>query len=161
MIPKVLAATAAALCAAIGYLAIDRHVTALGEIQARAAQLKAKVQTRRDAETKLQATLAEVDNFRKLRAANASKLAALEELSRLLPDTAWVTDLRIEGGTIDISGLASQAVQLVPILERSAFFRDATLTAPLTFDQREDKERFSIRVRFRTTLPADATDTGQ
>lgn len=161
MVPMALAAAAAGLLSAAGWLAVDRHETALADIQAREASLKTKVQARREAEARLQASVAEVDAFKRLRATTPSKVAALEELSRLLPDTAWVTDLKIEGNTIDVSGLATQAVQLVPILERSAFFRDASLTSPLTFDQREDKERFSIRVRFRTTLPTDSTETGQ
>ena len=70
----------------------------------------------------------------------------------MIPDTAWITDLRIDGTTVDISGLAASAVALVPTLERSTLFVDATSTAPLTFDQRQDKERFSIRVRFRSAI---------
>lgn len=156
----VLAVVAVALAALAGWLAHERDEAALADIQARAALLKGKVQARRDAESRLLTTMAEAESFRKLRAATGSRLAALEELSRLLPDTAWVTDLRIEGNTIDISGLARQAVQLVPILERSQYFRDATLTAPLTFDSREDKERFSIRVRLRT-VQAEQQESGQ
>jgi len=33
---------------------------------------------------------------------------------------------------------------------RSAILTDAALTAPVTFDQREDKERFSVRVRVKS-----------
>ena len=38
---------------------------------------------------------------------------------------------------------------LIPTLERSPVFVDAVSVAPLTFDQQEAKERFSIRVRMR------------
>lgn len=74
----------------------------------------------------------------------------LEEITRILPDTAWVTDLRIESDIVDISGLAKSGASLIPLFERSTIFGEAALTAPVTFDQREDKERFSLRVRIRS-----------
>ncbi len=147
--PKVLAAIAAVQLATAAYLAIDRHETALGELQAQSSQLKKKVQAVREANLRAQAVSAEIDNFRRLRAANASRVAAIEEISRLLPDTAWVTDLKIEGANVSITGLAKSAMTLIPTLERSPVFVDAVSVAPLTFDQLEAKERFSIRVRMR------------
>lgn len=147
-----LAAATLALAAGAAYLAVDRHDAALDELQAGIARMKVKVQSARDAQNRSQAMIAEIDKFHRLRAAIPSKAAALEELTRLIPDTAWITDLRIDGTTVDISGLAASAVALVPTLERSTLFVDATSTAPLTFDQRQDKERFSIRVRFRSAI---------
>ena len=81
----------------------------------------------------------------------------LEELARILPDTAWLTDLRIEGDTVEISGLSTSAANLLPVLERSPHFVDAALAAPLTLDPREDKERFSLRVRVRRQPPERAS----
>lgn len=77
--------------------------------------------------------------------------AVVEEITRILPDTAWVTDLRIENDLVDISGLAKSGANLLPLFERSPIFGEAALTAPLTFDQREDKERFSLRVRIKSS----------
>ena len=156
LLPKLLGGTAALLAASAAYLAIDRHEAALSELQTQTTQMKGKVQALRDASARSQVLMSEVENFRRLRISTPSKVAALEELTRLLPDTAWVTDLKIDGSSVDISGLASSAITLIPILERSAFFVDATSTAPLTFDQREDKERFSIRVRIRNTALTEA-----
>ncbi len=155
LVPKLLAATAVSLAALAAYLVIDRNESALAEIQAQTARLKTKVQATRDAAAKSQTMMSEIESFRRLRTSIPSKVAALEELTRLIPDTAWVTDLKIDGSNVDIAGLATSAVTLVPILERSAFFVDATSTAPLTFDQREDKERFSIRVKIRSALTAE------
>ena len=84
-----------------------------------------------------------------MRSDTVSKLSVIEELTLLLPDSAWVTDLKIDGATVDISGFAKAAATLVPLLERSTMFVNATPTAPLTFDPREDKDRFSIRVQIR------------
>ena len=154
--PKVLALTAAGLAGLAAYLVIDRGEIALSEIQAQNARLKTKVQATRDATSKSQTMMSEIENFRRLRSTIPSKVAALEELTRLVPDSAWVTDLKIDGSNVDIAGLATSAVTLISILERSTFFVDATSTAPLTFDQREDKERFSIRVKIRSALAAES-----
>lgn len=147
--PKVLGAVAAAQLAVAGYLAIDRHEAALAQLQEQSSQLKKKLQFARESNLRAQAVSAEIENFRRVRAANASRVAAIEELTRLFPDLAWVTDLRIEGANVSISGLAKSAVTLIPTLERSPLFVDAVSAAPLTFDQREDKERYSIRVKLR------------
>ncbi len=154
--PKVLGAVAATQLAVAGYLAIDRHEAALAQLQEQSSQLKKKLQVARESNLRAQAVAAEIDNFRRVRAANASRVAAIEELTRLLPDMAWVTDLRIEGANVSISGLAKSAVSLIPTLERSPLFIDAVSTAPLTFDQREDKERFSMRVKLRGASMPDA-----
>lgn len=151
-----LALTAAGLAGLAAYLVIDRGEIALSEIQAQNARLKTKVQATRDATAKSQTMISEIENFRRLRSTIPSKVAALEELTRLVPDSAWVTDLKIDGSNVDIAGLATSAVTLISILERSTFFVDATSTAPLTFDQREDKERFSIRVKIRSALAAES-----
>lgn len=155
VVPKLLGAAAASLAALAAFLMIDRSETALAELQAQTASFKSKVQATRDAAAKSQTMISEIENFRRLRSSIPSKVAALEELTRLLPDTAWVTDLKIDGSNVDIAGLATSAVTLIPILERSAFFVDATSTAPVTFDQREDKERFSIRVKIRSAAVAE------
>lgn len=93
-----------------------------------------------------------VKDLAKLQAIKLRQVPAtmvLEEISRILPDSAWVTDLRIEKDVVDLSGLATSGANLLPLFERSPLFSDASLTAPVTFDQREDKERFSLRVRIK------------
>lgn len=133
---------------------MDRHEQALSALQQGSAKLKAQVQRQKDALIKTQSAFAEIAAFQKLRAETVSRVVILEELTRILPETAWITDLKIEGGMIDISGLAVSAAALVPMLERSKVFVDATSTASLTLDPREDKERFSIRARIRNGAAA-------
>ena len=101
-----------------------------------------------------------------LRACNQLKLGqvpsieVLEEISRVLPDSVWLSDLRIEGDTLDISGLAKSGAALPSLLEKSPLFADAALTAPLTLDPREDKERFSLRVRIKQPVAARQAAAG-
>ena len=138
------------LAATATYLYVDRHEQALATLQAETSKLRAKAQLQRDALAKTQTAYAEIASFQKLRTDSVSKVVVLEELTRILPETAWITDLKVDGPVVDISGLAVSAAALVPIMERSKVFVDATSTASLTLDPREEKERFSIRARLRS-----------
>ncbi|HZZ63084.1 MAG TPA: PilN domain-containing protein [Roseiarcus sp.] len=59
-----------------------------------------------------------------------SAVIALEELSKALPDDAHLTELRIEDGKIDIIGLARDASALIPLIEQSRQFTQATFVGP-------------------------------
>lgn len=141
--------SALALAGAAVYIVIDRHEAALRDLRTETAKLKTKALAARDGLTRAQGQYTEFANLQRARTEYISKPRVLDELTRLLPDTVWISDMRIEGSTIDVTGLASSASGVVKILERSNTFVDATLTAPLTFDQREDKERFSLRMKLR------------
>ena len=138
-----------ALAAAGTYLLVEKYETALSELQIQSDKQRVRSQLARDALAQSQASFGEIASIYKLRSENVARMAIIEELTTLFPDTAWVTDLKIDGDTIDVTGFAKSGAALIPPLERSALFVDATATAPLTFDQREDKDRFSIRVRIR------------
>lgn len=162
---RILSKTLAAMAALFGmcavYLVIERLDTALADLHAQSRELKKKLQAARDADARSQVIISEIENFRRLRASSTSRTAALEELTRLLPDTAWVTDLKIEGPNVNISGLAKSAVSLIPTLEKSQFFVDAISAAPVTFDPREEKERFSIRVKVRDAASLGTDKSGK
>jgi general secretion pathway protein L len=76
-------------------------------------------------------------------------VSVIENLTRLLPDSAWLTDLRIDGDTVDISGFSKSAASLIPILETSSVFSEAAFTSAVTRDPSEAKERFSMKLRVR------------
>lgn len=82
----------------------------------------------------------------------------LDELTRVLPDSAFLTEVTIDGDSIGITGHADQAAGLVAMLESSALFEAPTLDAPVTFDDHLDKERFTYRLRLhRTTVSGSPT----
>ncbi|BBU61759.1 hypothetical protein MSC49_16940 [Methylosinus sp. C49] len=77
-----------------------------------------------------------------------------EEVSRLLPDGAFVSDMRLvearEGErSIEIVGLADSAASLPALFDRSTLFADAKLTAPITPDPIEKRETFSLQAKVR------------
>ena len=151
-----LMAASLALAISAGWLALEQRETALGELQAQTSALKGKAQAHRDALAKSQVAGETISNFNALRREVVSRAAILEEISRILPDSAFITDLRVSGAVVDINGLATSASALVPLIENSPMFVDATSTAPLTFDPRENKERFGIRMRL-AAVPSGTT----
>lgn len=146
----ILAGAAVILTVSAALLLIDRHQQALSDIQTRTAQLTAKAQASRNALAKSKAQFADLSALQRLRDDYVSKAYALNELTKLLPDQVWLTDLKIEGTSIDITGFAASTSNVVRILERSSTFGDVSMTNAVTFDQREDRERFSLRMKLRT-----------
>lgn len=68
----------------------------------------------------------------------------LERLSQLLPDDTYLTDLHLDGERLRISGVSGQVAELVPLLERSGLFRNASFYAPTTRMVGTSTDRFSI-----------------
>jgi general secretion pathway protein L len=147
--PRALAALVLLLAGLAGMLSLSRHEAALEQIRAETAKLRTRAAGVRDTMEKSAAAVADLARLQRMKLGQVPAVEVLEELSRLLPDTVWLTDLRIEGDVIDVTGLAKSGAALPPLFVGSALFSDAALTAPVTLDQREDKERFSLRIRIR------------
>jgi general secretion pathway protein L len=69
---------------------------------------------------------------------------SLSELTRLLPDTAWVQLLSLRGDRIQIDGEALNAEALIRTLDESASFTDVKFTTPVYSIAPSGKQRFSI-----------------
>jgi general secretion pathway protein L len=146
---QALAAAICLLAISAAYLAISRHESALEQLRAETAAMKVKAAAVRRALDSSAAAVEELGRLQQIKRSQVPALVTLEEVSKLLPDSVWLTDLRIEGDTVEISGLASSGASLPSLFEQSALFAGAGLTAPLTLDPREDKERFTLRMRIR------------
>lgn len=71
-------------------------------------------------------------------------VAALEALSAILPDDTYLTDLTLDAGRLRMTGHSARATELVPLLEGSGDFRNATFSSPLTRMSGQSTDRFSI-----------------
>lgn len=74
-----------------------------------------------------------------------------EELSRLLPDHTYLSEVRVADGGVSLSGFSGDAAHLVRLLDHSPLFTGAHLTGPITPDKAEHKDHFSLAFRLRGT----------
>ena len=73
-----------------------------------------------------------------------SSVMVLEAISRVLPDSTYVTELRVEGDKMQVVGLTQDAPSLIKLIEQSPQFTRATFFAPTTRDQNDPGQRFHI-----------------
>ena len=76
-----------------------------------------------------------------------STVIALEILSQILPDNTYVTELRIEGDKLRLSGITRDAPGLIRRIEQTRHFSQATFFAPITRSASESGDRFAIETR--------------
>jgi general secretion pathway protein L len=72
-----------------------------------------------------------------------------EELSRVLPDHTYLSELRVADGSVSISGFSGDAAHLIRLLDQSPLFTGAHLTGAITPDSGEHKDHFSLAFRLR------------
>jgi general secretion pathway protein L len=71
-------------------------------------------------------------------------LSVMSELTRLLPDDTWLSDLRIETGEVQLTGYSAEAAALIPILDASPIFSNVRFLAPVTQNRLSEQERFQL-----------------
>ncbi len=82
-------------------------------------------------------------------AQGAALLAVLAELTRLLPDDAWLDSFEVRGDSVHLVGHATSAAALVGPLERSALFTEALFRSPVVPDRASGSERFELTLTLR------------
>jgi Tfp pilus assembly protein PilN len=106
-------------------------------------------------------SLRELENKRRLLATVASlettairPLPVLRELTEVVPGDAWLTMLTFDGKGVELTGQASQASLLIPLLENSPKLERVEFASPVT--RGRDKEQFRIRAAWEPAPPPPA-----
>jgi general secretion pathway protein L len=71
----------------------------------------------------------------------------LEALSSVLPDDTYLTDMNVDDARLRITGVSGRAAEIVPLLEKSGHFNNASFYAPTTRISGQTTDRFSIEAK--------------
>jgi len=132
------------LLAAASSLAVGAYVGSA--LDSRQQELQHAIAQRRAALRANQGGSAEM-LLAKRKQTSPSSVMVLEAISRVLPDSTYVTELRVEGDKLQMIGLTRDAPSLIKLMEQSPQFTRATFFAPTTRDQNDPGERFHIEAR--------------
>jgi general secretion pathway protein L len=95
----------------------------------------------------------EISELEKILSEEISMIEMLKELTRLLPPSVWIWNLKYNGKEIEISGFADSASDLISLIDKSPFFDKVEFMAPVTKERQvkpegpQEKERFKIKAR--------------
>jgi general secretion pathway protein L len=115
---------------------IDRQIMLRKEDVKKVEALKKDIENSND----------EVSSINNFKGNKPMALNILRELTTILPQSTWLTRMRITETTADIEGYASSATGILPKLEASKYFRKAEFASPTFRDARQNADRFIIKM---------------
>jgi general secretion pathway protein L len=141
--PRLLRVALLGTClAALVSFAISSYV--VGSLEAEQQELQARIAQRRASLQLNQGGGSAETLLARRKQTSPSSVMVLEGISRVLPDTTYVTELRIEGDKMQVAGLTQDAPSLIRLIEQSPQFTRATFFAPTTRAPEDPGERFHV-----------------
>jgi general secretion pathway protein L len=139
-----LAGAAAALLAAAIVLPIYLRGAALEETRQRVDGLKAGAESALALRREIDRLRSESEFLATKKKQVPSALAALAQLTKIVPDDAWLSEFHLAENEVRISGTAASASGLITAIEQSGVFRKASFRSPVTKAATGDTERFNL-----------------
>lgn len=123
-----------------------RYDRAIAEVSAQSDTLQVRARKVRTALDEREKRLGVLAALRTQIAKSQSATEIWEELSRVLPDTAWLTDMTVTPDRVRIAGFAKEAAAIVAPLEGSPMFENAEFTSAVVRVPGQSGERFSLQM---------------
>lgn len=123
------------------------YAAAQRNAEERLSFLEPKARTVRETLNKRAAAVAKINTLRAQLATQRSISEIWEEISKTLPDTAYLTDLHIKDGAATLIGFSSSASSLIAPLENAPMFEDAVFVSPVIKVAGKQGERFEIKLQ--------------
>jgi general secretion pathway protein L len=74
----------------------------------------------------------------------APAVAVLNEVSAILPQTAWLESLSLDGARVELKGKGTNVPELIDVLEGSDVFSDVNFEAATELNEEQNADAFSI-----------------
>jgi general secretion pathway protein L len=141
---RALALLALLLAAAAVAIPLHERRSTAADLQAQLAVAKAEAEDSLALRQRLEKVSASSDFLaaEKTRVPMAGLILA--EVTRVLPDQAYLARLDWRDGTLQLEGFAEAAAALVGLLDRSPMFQAPQFRSPVTPDRRTELERFHV-----------------
>ena len=124
-----------------------RQSNILTRLDEEATSLQTRTFTARQISGQLEIQYTQLTWMTNRRKSYSSATETWENLSGVLPNQAWLSELQITGRDVKVIGFAEQAAPLVTLLENHPSFESVRLAAPISLDNRRNAERFSLALR--------------
>lgn len=116
----------------------------LRQLQNENQKLGPAIDALRREDTQLQLLRKEASYLSDLEQRRGEVLRLLDELSKIVPNNVYLSNLRYRAGVLEVQGNAENASALIPLLERSALFEKVGFNAPSNRG-RDNRETFSLK----------------
>jgi general secretion pathway protein L len=126
----------------------------LRQLQAEMQRIEPSVAALRSEEEALKKARTEQLFFTSLDHRRGELLKVLDELTKVVPASAYLSNLRYRAGSVEVQGSAENASGLIPLLERSPVFENVGFNAPSNRG-RDNRETFSLRAELEQSRRAD------
>jgi general secretion pathway protein L len=152
----ILASIALALSLTWGAGVFIRYRSELNSINAEIKKIRPEVEAIEKLQKRKEELGKEISELREIEVGEVSMIEILQELTRLLPTTAWIWNFKCNGKEIEISGFGDSAANLIPLLNNSPFFEKVEFLAPVTKErimtgpEVKEQERFKIKAKLRS-----------
>ncbi|HVO95957.1 MAG TPA: PilN domain-containing protein, partial [Terriglobales bacterium] len=116
----------------------------LRQLQKENEKLQPAVEALRREDDELQQLQKQVSYVAELDRRRGELISILDELSKIVPTTAYLSTLRYRAGVLEMQGSAENASALIPLLERSPLYENVGFNAPSNRG-RDNRETFSLK----------------
>lgn len=116
----------------------------LRQMQSENQKLEPSINALRREDTQLQQLRKEASFLTDLDKRRGEVLRVLDELSKVVPNNVYFSNLRFRVNVLEVQGNAENASALIPLLERSPLFENVGFNAPSNRG-RDNRETFSLK----------------
>lgn len=126
---------------------VAKQQAALNHLDQKLAELKDEAREVERLRTDIEQLQSRIHRLESLRPGNVYVLNVLMELTKRIPENAWIRDLSIKENEVNIFGAAASASDLVPALEASPLFHGVEFTSSIR-KTRNNQELYRIGLQF-------------
>jgi general secretion pathway protein L len=121
-----------------------RYAGALHEMSKIVEELNADAKEVRIAMDERDRRLSQLKTIRAQKQDNVQLADVWEELTRILPDHSWISELQFDGAHVTIAGLSSASASLISPIESSRLFKGPVFVGPVVKATDAEGDRFTI-----------------